>query len=170
MAKRRKVEGGQVEVNMTPMIDCTFQLIIFFILTAQIASEELAKLKTHKPYNSQATAAEEVQDMPNKVIVNVVNRYGDKDKDRDPYLASQPEYYQLGTSRVDVGDTETLATLMKQRKASAEAKGFKEFFLEIRADKDIAYGAMEPVMRAAAEAKIKKMSITAIVPSPSETQ
>jgi biopolymer transport protein ExbD len=170
MARRRRQEGDAVDVNLTPMIDVTFQLIIFFILTAQIASEELAKLKTHKPYNSQATAEEDVQDMPNKVIVNVVNRYGDKDKQRDPYLASQPEYYQVGITRVEVGDVETLSNLMKNRKASAKAKGYKEFFVEIRADKDIAYGSMEPVMRAAADAKIKKMSITAIVAAPSETQ
>jgi biopolymer transport protein ExbD len=55
MAKKKKiVGGGSMDINMTPMIDCTFQLIIFFILTAQIASEEVAKVAVPEPHHSMA--------------------------------------------------------------------------------------------------------------------
>jgi biopolymer transport protein ExbD len=42
--KSRKVEGG-AEVDLTPMIDVTFQLIIFFMVVTQITSQENVDLR-----------------------------------------------------------------------------------------------------------------------------
>lgn len=170
MARKKKRDLGMaMDINMTPMIDCTFQLIIFFILTAQMASQDIAKLVIHKPHDSMALSAETEQGMdvnkPNQVTVNVVNEYGDQKDDRDPGRSAQPVCYKVGSLAIDIGDTETLIDIFKQRKASAEQAGFKEgdFFLEIRADKDVEFAGVEPVMLAAAEAGISKMNITAIV-------
>ena len=38
MSKRRPSDGG--EMNMTPMIDVVFQLIIFFVVTLKLSKEE----------------------------------------------------------------------------------------------------------------------------------
>ncbi|HNX27429.1 MAG TPA: biopolymer transporter ExbD, partial [Phycisphaerae bacterium] len=99
MAKKQ-ITGSIQEVNLTPMIDCTFQLIIFFILTAQMASQELAKVSLPEPVKSMAIGADpDKPDQPtnlNNVTVNVVNKYGDSDDNRQMELAGKAECYQLG--------------------------------------------------------------------------
>ena len=45
----------QVEFNMTPMIDVTFQLILFFILVGQVASDALARMLVPEPWTARHT-------------------------------------------------------------------------------------------------------------------
>ena len=169
LRKKKRIHGANIEVNMTPMIDCTFQLIIFFILTAQMASQDLAKLVVHKPYDSMALSTETKQGMdvnkPNQVTVNIVNEYGDKKDNRDPGLSAVPVCYKIAARTIEIGDMETLIDIFKQRKAYAEKAGYKEgdFYIEIRADKDVEFAGIEPVMLAATQAGISKMNLTAIV-------
>ena len=37
-------KAGDVSFNVTPLVDCTFLLVIFFILTSQMASDSLTTL------------------------------------------------------------------------------------------------------------------------------
>jgi hypothetical protein len=78
-------------------------------------------------------------------------------------MASQPTCFKVGNATIDLDNIEALAKILKDRKAQADSQGFKEFFIEIRGDRDVAFGGIEPVLVAAAEAKIEKMSISAIV-------
>ncbi len=166
---KKKVSSANIEINMTPMIDCTFQLIIFFILTAQMASQDLAKLVVPKPSESMALSTETKQGMevnkPNQVTVNIVNEYGDQKENRDPGRSSQPVCYKIGSQTIEIGDTAALLDIFQLRKSNAEKAGYKagDFYLEIRADRDIEFAGVEPVMLTAAEAGISKMNITAIV-------
>lgn len=41
MARRTKIAGEELQINMTPMIDVVFQLIIFFITTADMENKAL---------------------------------------------------------------------------------------------------------------------------------
>ncbi|HNX27072.1 MAG TPA: hypothetical protein PKK48_06655, partial [Phycisphaerae bacterium] len=72
-------------------------------------------------------------------------------------------------NKIDAGNIEALTAAIKERKAQIlsdkNIKNVKEgdIIVEIRADKDIVFQDIEPVMRAAAEAKINKMSMTALV-------
>ena len=44
MSRMRRLPGPQgLQVNMTPMIDVVFLLIVFFMLVSRIASEEVAQ-------------------------------------------------------------------------------------------------------------------------------
>jgi biopolymer transport protein ExbD len=163
--KRKQVLGSGGEPNMTPMIDCTFQLIIFFILTAQMANAELAKIIPPDPQRSVA------EDKPgevknDRVIVNIANEYGDDPDRTDPRKASWARNYKVGGKDIMPGDMDSLVDALRDRKDSAVEMGIDkdEFFIEVRADKDIQYADVEPVMRAARDADIKKMYITAIVP------
>lgn len=167
MPKRKRIVGAtQSEVNLTPMIDCTFQLILFFVLTAQMASQELAKVVLPEPVKSMAVAGEEgeINAMPNKITVNVVNKYGDDKEGRNSEISSKALRYQLGQAKIDPGDVEQLANVIKERTAELVKGGIKkkDILVEIRADMDIAFQDIEPVMRAAAEAGITKMSMTAL--------
>jgi len=164
MAKRRNIGAATGEVNMTPMIDCTFQLIIFFILTAQMVSEQ-AKVLVPEPRVSQAVSEEEGMITPGRVTVNIVGKCGDKEENRDSITATQAKFYQVGAEIIPLEDIPRLVQILTEQLVMAGQRGIKEedFYLEIRGDKDVAFAGIEPVLQAAAAAKIKKMSITAIV-------
>ncbi|MCD4824603.1 MAG: biopolymer transporter ExbD [Phycisphaerae bacterium] len=167
MAKRklRKGGGGADELNMTPMIDCTFQLIIFFVLTAKMAQED-AEVLVPDPQKSAAVLDEKGNKIfKNRVTVNIPNKYGKDDTDRDPVIASRATRYVVkGNEDVEVGDIDTLVLILKKYRTQAINAGVKseEFFMEIRCDKDIAFDSVLPVMFAAEQAEISKMAITAI--------
>jgi biopolymer transport protein ExbD len=174
MAKKRRLPGGggTGEVNMTPMIDCTFQLIIFFILTAQMAQEQ-TKVAIHKPHDTQAIIGDKGEKVFDRVTVNIYNRYGDNQDNRDPVVAARPDGYNIAGKKVAVGDSETLELIFRRYRNTYLSKpGSKaeNFFVEIRSDMDIAYGAVEPVMLAAAKAEISKMAITAIAEKKKQKQ
>jgi len=59
---------GRGFVNLTPMIDVVFQLIIFFMLVAQFSSQQAIELVLPRVTGSLA----ELVDAENRLVVNVV--------------------------------------------------------------------------------------------------
>ena len=156
---------GGVSINMTPMIDVTFQLILFFILAGQIASQELANLVLHEPYKSQATDEKALMDNPNRLTVNIPSIHGTEEPETiNPAQLGKPGPYKVRMERPidpdDPGAYEKLVEILRRRK---QAVGAKEFFLVIRADRRVSFEYVRPVMEAAAEAQIPKMNITALL-------
>jgi len=160
LAYKRRTPLGQVEFNMTGMIDCTFQLIIFFFLAGQMASESLTDLVLPHPERSQAIPSEQIEN-PSKAIVNVVSAVGEGD-DVNPALLGKAERYQIGGIKLHVGERELLCDVLKRLKRASNSE---EFTLEIRADHRVDYSEVQPVMQAAVSAGIAKMNITAITDS-----
>lgn len=156
---RRTRFGGAVSFNLTPMIDVTFQLIIFFILASQIASAALANLDPPEPYQSQAGAPKQQKRKPNKVIVNVIS--AEPKGTEDPLLAGEAGCYQIAGARIEIGDIETLTDILSASRSRAE--NAEEFMVEIRADKRVSFAAVQPVMAAASRAGIAKMGLTALI-------
>ncbi len=151
---RRTGRSGNVSFNMTPMIDCTFQLIIFFILTSHMGTESLAKLQLAQPHASQAVAAEGAS--PRRVVVDVVSA---EDSPSPPADAKgRAEMYRIDGRPIAPGDKTALLEIFQSSKTAA---GKGELFLEIRADQRVNFGHIEPVLAAAAEAGISGMNITA---------
>jgi biopolymer transport protein ExbD len=68
--------------------------------------------------------------------------------------------YKVDGRPIGVGDLEALVGLLKARK---KAFGDGECLVEIRADRRVGFGYVEPVMSAAAEAGIPRLSITALM-------
>ena len=58
-AKKTKLEEG--ELDMTPMVDVTFQLLIFFMLTASFVMQR--SLNIPKPKDEAAAAAKSIEDL-----------------------------------------------------------------------------------------------------------
>jgi len=160
--------AGEVTFNMTPMIDCVFQLILFFLLTSQFASANLPRMELFRPHESQAQVDKE-RKFPYKVIVNVLS---DREESRggakvavDPRKAGRAKVYVVGGTPIS---TKKLAELEKKLRArwegtDKEHKG--EFFVEIRADKDVHFNEIVPVMEIAAKVGIVKMNLTALAKS-----
>jgi len=168
MAKRRNVvSSGDVDFNMTPMIDCTFQLIIFFILVSQTANEAYAKnVKIVRPIESQAIPGSVAQ-FPNKVTVNVVSAAAG-DEDADLEQAAAADFYKINTEKFEVGEWDRMIEVIRMRKREFEQQfgtapapnGSDEeaFFLEVRADERVSWRDVAPVIRAGVKAGIKKMN------------
>ncbi len=149
--------GGGLGLNMTPMIDCVFQLIIFFILAGQVASKSLPTLALHRPDASQAIPSKEIK-TPNRVIVNVLSA-ADENQETNPALAGEAKRYEIDGNPIPIGDFARLVKFLTRRKGQS---GAGDFYLEIRADHRVDFGDVQPVMLAAAEARIVKMNITAL--------
>ena len=160
MAKYRP-QPKNVEFNMTPLIDVTFQLIIFFIITGQIVSEELAKLKVPKPTETQA-----IEDMKKgglSVIVNIVSAAGDKTEEQAGGIdASRAEAWVVHGKPVPVDDMDALVRIFKDDLKKVSESERSKFTLELRSDYRVQYADVQTVMLAAADAGIANMNITAV--------
>jgi biopolymer transport protein ExbD len=164
MARQRRSGTGEVSINMTPMIDCTFQLIIFFILATRFTSQAIEPLMLARPSESQAQDSREMMDSPNRVIVNVVSKEEPAEEGRyDPVRAGEARAYVIYGTQVGVGDERRLIELFKQKRTASREMGMdeKDFFVEIRADKRVKFASISTVMTAAAKADIPRMNITA---------
>ena len=145
----KRGSGGDIEFNMTPMIDVTFQLILFFILAGQIASTALARMELSKPDTSQALKPEQ-GDVANKVIINVISKAA-VDAKVDPFLAGKVDWYQIGQIKVDVGDEARLIRIIEDARARLPQEMQKDFFVEIRADRRVHFVRQGGSLRAASQ-------------------
>ena len=69
MARKKQVDSGaEIGINMTPMIDCVFQLIIFFMICSRITDAELEIVNL--PSASEATADKNPE--KKRLIVNIM--------------------------------------------------------------------------------------------------
>jgi len=148
----------EVNFNMTPMIDCTFQLIIFFMLVTQMVSAEYVQMKLPKPINP---VVEKMEDK-NRVIVNVVP-YSPQQIAARPSYDGKSQGYSIGIEEIERGDVEKLRRLILQARAKLVEEGFKaaDFAVEIRADRTTHYLEVLPVLEAVGAAEIEKMRISA---------
>ncbi len=146
----RNQPAGDVSFNMTPLIDCTFLLIVFFILASQMASNALSQLQLHRPVKSQAFLPAKP---PERVIVNVISI--------DEFAtSSRASHYEIDGVAIGLDRVDLLTHELNRRLIRA---GEAEFFVEIRADSRVWYGDVFPVMSAATDAGISRMNITALV-------
>lgn len=146
---------GEIDFNMTPLIDVAFQLIIFFILASRIASGALTELELARPVASQAIPAAEIE-TPNRVIVNVV--LSDQ-AEKNPAWTGRAKGYVISGEQIGREAYPRLVELFKKRRQQGNPQ---EFYVEIRADQRVNFGDIEPVMRAATEAGIVRMNLTAL--------
>lgn len=115
-------------LNMTPMIDVVFQLIIFFLLSNHLAQQE-----THLELNLPAAASgKEVDDntVP-RVTINV-----------------------LADGSILLGNHETPASELTSRLKFELDKSSSDLEVRIRADRSVPYQAVEPILLACADAGI----------------
>ena len=71
MARKRKTNDYSVELNLTPMIDCVFQLLIFFMVTTVFAVQSGLKVELPSAASSDAP--------PEKDLTIVISKNGEMD-------------------------------------------------------------------------------------------
>jgi len=70
MQVTKRFHAEEMEMNITPMIDVVFQLLIFFIVVSEIASQDRVDGLTLPA----ATQAKEEQVMPDRLVINIARR------------------------------------------------------------------------------------------------
>lgn len=134
---RKATQGTEVEMDMTPMIDVVFLMIIFFMIVSDMSQQDLAEL--------QLPVAEKAIDdktEPGRMIVNVLKDGGLEIK-RSPY-----------PSLDDPNSENALRTYLLTEVAKGEREpdsGFSERSLLVRADKLTEFKEVQKIMRICGE-------------------
>jgi len=117
-----------IDFNVTPMIDVVFLLIIFFLVSSHLSSQETRMDLLLPDAQSQLKASE---DLGHWVTINVTS-------DGQTYLGGQ------AASVADI--TKRLAV---ERESASE-----ELQVRIRADRSVPYGKVTPLLAACVEAQV----------------
>ena len=138
-------EGG---VNVTPLIDIVMCLIIFFMLVAKIGvSTGAEKMEIPETFRGL-----KIDDLGNTLLLNV--RRGAGDEPRITALVNEKQQEirlsQMGASgKLESPLVDVLTKLRSQN---------KEFRIIIRAEKDLPYRYLEPVLLAAGQASVTNVN------------
>jgi len=156
MVKRRAV-GTTPEMNMTPLIDVVFQLIIFFMLVNNIISEQSVQMVVPRLDESRTRELGE----GHRVFVNVAP-FDHTPDDRAGNALSFPgeaQFVRIGQATFAVGDLEGMARELREWKARDP-----QVEVLLRADAALYYEAVAPVMTAISAAEIQAVNLVAYMP------
>ena len=134
MSRDRSSQPEPIAANLTPMIDVTFLLIIFFVLVSQIVEVENADLDLPRPVE----AASELPDDQPRIVINVLRGAGG---DAVGYRMSNKRYM------ADTTGLEALARSLAAMYRQNPALG-----VNLRADRRTDYRWVEPVFQAVSAA------------------
>lgn len=142
-SRDRRTTQHALRFNMTPLIDCTFLLLTFFMLTSHFASAEKLEMSLPRPHESQARDLRP----PEKIILNV--------------FLDEDEQMGLRLGPVDVASLDELNT----RLAAMSGAGTR---LEVilRADRRLAYRDVRRVMEVVAANNLTRLQVAAELSRP----
>ena len=129
LKQQRKRKDEVVSFQITPMIDMTFLLLIFFMVTSKLSKEQV-KMDVSLP---AASSAKVPDDLSNRDVINV-------DKEGNYYIAN-----------VMASGEQLKRHLQDRFKAAPPLK------IYYRADKDTPYEVTERFMKLAAEAGARQV-------------
>lgn len=122
MRSPRLLANGSTSINMTPMIDVVFLLIIFFLVSSHMAKQE-NRVQLELPI--AASGLNDVADR-DTLVVNVLNT----------------GMWQIGGVQVD--ESAVVAQMRRSRMAASEP-----LRLKIRTDQAVPYERIEPLLELA---------------------
>ncbi len=169
MAKKksfRNDDGPSGDVDMSPMIDCCFLLLIFFVVTAT----QLTVSKDPSVSMPSAVSCSDLKDANGCIVVNVFN---DVEKMKDPKAREKyTKSYQPGTIWSTASDggasknagytlsqTSDLTDYIKTQKEFYKSKNMedKDIRLYLRGDKDTPWERSATAIRCAAAAGVSNI-------------
>ena len=122
--------------NMTPLIDVTFLLIVFFVMSNRLIQDEVAMEMT---LPREASGETIVDDESDKIVVNV----------------ESADVYYFGAKRDDVDELRARLIREKQRAT-------RPVSVRIRANRDVPYGAIEPILIVCAQSGFSDVSFAVV--------
>lgn len=135
--------GRSVGVNLTPMIDVVFLLLIFFVLIAQFSSRERAEIELPWPEPSAAKYAYS----PDALTVTVIC------SETGQLAAYQAQGQMISPAQISVLE----GMLLEKKKAAPELE------VNIRADRRADGKVIEGLMASCARAGIRRINLVAAI-------
>ena len=132
------------EINIIPMVDIVFQLIIFFLIATQVKKSETTALQL--PIAKTPEEIKKDEDPP--LIINILKPEVDK---VTPYVVMGNQF-----------DLNGLKRFLRARKETLRLKGGKMPILRIRADKDSQFKEVQNALIACRDIEIWQVRLTAI--------
>jgi biopolymer transport protein ExbD len=126
--------NAEVRANLTPMIDVTFLLIVFFVLVSEIVEAENVDMNLPEPIQPLTEPAGDEQ----RVVINIV-----------PDLRGGAREYRVGARRfaTDAEGREAMIEHLRQRYEANPALA-----VSLRADQQTHYQWVQPAMQAVVDA------------------
>ncbi|MCY2925148.1 MAG: biopolymer transporter ExbD [Planctomycetota bacterium] len=152
--------GAALNINLTPMIDCTMLLVIFFLLTTEIASSNFVALDLPKP----TIPIGRTFPSENRVIINVMP-YSDEVIQKDPRKAHRAATFEMEPRRYTkdtlLGVKGDGRSLKAQLQSSAAGRGIdtKDLTVVIRSDAKIDYSEVEMIWACIQDAGCEKVQL-----------
>ena len=158
MSRVFKRGSAAVQLNMTPLIDVTFQLIIFFMLVNNIIAEENVLMFVPDLDEPKTRQLGEVE----RITVNVAPMPFDRRTralGNRLDLAGEASRVRIAMNDYSVDDLEGIrAALAERRKAQPRIE------VLLRADAALYYRQVQPIMDAISAARIVKVNVVAMMP------
>ena len=142
------------EMNITPLIDVVFLLIIFFMLVNKIVSDETVQMVVPELTDAKTYDLGELD----KISVSVAPIEGDRGSNPLNW-DGEPQYIQVGTQRFDMSDLQGVTSALTDARIRNE-----KVEVNLRADAALYFEAVQPVMTAITDAKIGKINLVAYLP------
>jgi len=152
------------EMNMTPLIDVTFQLIIFFMIVSNIVSEQTVEMIVP---DLEDPKTRELADDVKKVVVNIAPVAPVTERQDNPLSGSGlVDYVLVGSDRFSPGDSEGITNALKAavERGPKDPDGKSELEVLMRADAALYYEEVQPVMSAITAAGIARINLVALLP------
>ena len=131
-------------VNVTPLIDVIMCLIIFFLLCGQFAKNE----SNDKVVIPRAELGQEMPEQRGRLLINVLPHINE-DGTRAVNAGSEPDIYIRGAQ---VSINNLTAYLRKEKTDNPDLK------VILRADQDLTYDWISPVLVSCVQANIKSVN------------
>jgi len=137
-------DTGYLRINLTPLIDVVFLLLIFFVLIAQFSSRQLAQVQLPAP---QPSAAKYLYSPDVVTITAICDQRG------------KLQAYQIESQMIGAEQTGVLTqTLLDRHKANPQVE------VNLRADRRADGRVIEALMAACARAGISHVNLVAAMP------
>jgi biopolymer transport protein ExbD len=155
--RRRIIQprGSSIEaINVTPLIDVVMCLIIFFLIVGKLSTDRGVQVRLPESIRgSDETSA--------SVMIVTVARLGDPNS---PLAEGAQGWRTYGiTVQADgesMSDAKALEAAVRGKLASAPGGG-AGLSIQIRADRDLPFGSVEPVLRSCGQAGAKSVRFAA---------
>lgn len=137
----RPWRGG---LNLTPLVDISFQLIVFFLLVSQVVTAERGAMELPHPFDSQSQRDDKLNRM-------VINLFADADGKLDKMKVNANVVHNLPD----------LVDMLLRCIPQASAQGTSVI---LRADKRLQFDQVQPVLKALSNASVGSLQIATEYP------
>jgi len=151
--KKRRVS---IVIDMTPMVDIAFLLLIFYMTTTQFKPPE------QKSVTLPVSTSQRDLPLKNFLTVTVTNQ----DSVYVDYIINKRVFSPEVNDSIEVPVreyTETspgqVGTVIQQMRVNALRQGIRDLFIVMKADKDASFGAVEKIMDAMQEENLTSFQV-----------